>query len=204
MPLVTTLRATVCPRCWGRQHEPIGGAGNPCLFCDGKGHVEDCDLSPHFTFGEMVATSHQEFANDPDVQQIEHLRRLCLDLLEPVRAIVGPLRVTSGYRSRSLDAHVAGPEWLTTRLSAHAVGYAADVQPAAAGRELRDVVEAVLASGAAFDQTILEGGCAHLAIRSPVGERQRMMVMVRLPGSAPGTFRYAAYTGDSDQLAAVV
>jgi hypothetical protein len=200
---MTTLRATVCPRCWGRQFEP-SFAGNPCLLCDGRGHVEDCLLSPHFSFGELVATSHQEFANDPDALQIEHLRRLCLDLLEPVRAIVGPLRVTSGYRSRCLDAHVGGPEWLTERLSAHAVGYAADVQPVRSGAELRDVVEAVLACGKPFDQVILEGGCCHIAVRSPVGERQRMEVLVRLPGVAPKTFRYARFTGESDQLAAVV
>ena len=50
--MTTTLRATVCPRCWGRHFEP-SGAGNPCLLCDGRGHVEDCELSPHFRFGEI-------------------------------------------------------------------------------------------------------------------------------------------------------
>ena len=71
--MVTTLKATVCPRCWGRQWEPQGGG--PCLLCDARGHVEDTNLSPHFTFGELVRTSHTQFPNDPDVQQIENLRR---------------------------------------------------------------------------------------------------------------------------------
>lgn len=195
---------TACPRCWGRKFDPTG-ASNACLLCDGAGIVEDCALSAHFRFGELVTTSHRQFANDPDALQVEHLRRLCVDLLEPVRARVGPLRVSSGYRSRTLDAHVGGPEWLTDKISAHAVGYAADVVPASPGYSLRDVVDAVVASGAPFDQAILEGGCVHIGIRSPVGDRQRGDVLVRLAGPHPAgpRFIYARYDGSAKQLALV-
>lgn len=207
-----TEPTTACPRCWGARLEV------PCVLCDGRGEIRDPALSAHFKYSELVHTAHRRFANDPGPDEIGHLRRLCGELLEPVRARVGALRVTSGYRSPVLDAHVAGdPQWLTRR-SAHSIGAAADVVPVAWGVSLQVVVEAVLACGAAWDQIILEGGCAHLGLLAPYGaDRQRRQVLVRMGapawlawhvagaprGQEPQRFLYAPYTGTPEQLALV-
>lgn len=203
---------TTCPRCWAQ------AAPDPCVLCDGAGTIRDPALSPHFRLSELVHTSHRRFPNDPGPEAILNLRRLCAELLEPVRSRAGALRVTSGYRSQPLDAHVAGDAQWLTRLSAHALGAAADVVPVAWGVSLQAVVEAVLACGAAWDQAILEGGCAHLALLAPYGTvRQRRQVLVRLGapawlawhvagaprGQEPGRFIYQQYTGTAEQLAAV-
>ena len=192
MPTIHTL---CCPRCWGSRFEP-SGVGNACLLCDTKGWVEDCQLSEHFRFSELVH-ARAGFMNDPDVSHVVNLRRLARELLEPVRALTGPLRVTSGYRSGSYDSHIAEG---SKRVSAHSIGAAADVQPMAEGKTLKDVIEAVQACGAAFDQAILEGGCCHLALLAPVNPGvQRGQALVRIP-SGPG-WRYLRYDGTPQQLA---
>lgn len=173
-----------CPRCWGTGIEPPGNVA-PCLLCEGSGKVEDGQLSEHFRYSELVH-SHHGFANDPRVEYVERLRNLCRELLEPVRAKVGALRVTSGYRSQALDvvADRGNTYWLS-HISAHAAGWAADVQPMAAGVTLRDVMEA--AGAFALDQRILEGGCVHLAIYSPLpmpSGGQRRQALVRLANPA--------------------
>jgi hypothetical protein len=57
-------------------------------------------VSPHFTFAELTVTEHRDFLDEQDdagPQVCANLVRLAVDLLEPARALVGPLRVNSGY-----------------------------------------------------------------------------------------------------------
>ena len=179
-----------CPRCAGDGTV----AGNTCLLCAGRGKVQDSPLSEHFMFSELVQ-GHQGFCNDPTANALEQLRALCKELLEPVRAKVGPLHVTSGYRCPNYDAHVAGPPF-DRQLSGHSVGAAADVQPLTPGVELKDVMDA--AEGFKLDQRIIEGGCVHLAIYAPypVNSRlQRGQAYVRMlnPDQSIAKYMYARY-----------
>ncbi len=184
-----------CPRCHG--------ADKHCLLCNGRGSVDDCAFSPHFAYSELVHSSHKDIPNDPPPEAIENLRRLAIDLLEPVRAVVGPLRVTSAYRSRSLDAAVAGPEWESIKLSAHAIGAAADVVPQAAGKTLLDVIEAVRSiPNLQWDQTIIEGGCVHLGIYAPRGRvKQRRQINVRV--RVHDEWHYEVFVGTPEQMSRV-
>lgn len=189
------LKTCTCPRCWGLGHEP-GNALATCTLCVGKGYVPDCQISPNFRFSELVR-AHTGIPNDPGPGELEMLGVLCRELLEPVRAIVGPLQVTSGYRSQPLDviADSGNTRWLREH-SAHSIGAAADVYPLVTGRTLRDVMEVVrTTSGLAWDQAILEGGCAHLAVYSPYpigANAQRHMLMVRERNPARDTDQHAA------------
>lgn len=82
-------------------------------------------LSPHFSLAELCVTQVRSAANDPSAEVIANLRRLCAELLEPVREIVGvPLMVTSGYRSPAVNAAVGG-----SKTSAQVHGHAADLHP---------------------------------------------------------------------------
>lgn len=72
----------------------------------------------------MTRTS-KGLPNTPGPEAVANLTRLCADVLEPVRALLGvPLRVTSGYRSPEVNAAVKG-----SRTSQHMRGDAADVVP---------------------------------------------------------------------------
>lgn len=107
-------------------------------------------LSMHFGLAEMCVTS-TGLPNTPSPQHVSALTDLCLAVLEPWRAMVGPLRVNSGYRSPPVNRAVHG-----SPTSDHMAGRAADVVPVTAGVEAgwRALVDAV-ARGLPVDQCIL-------------------------------------------------
>src|SRR5690606_21992026 len=107
-----------CPACWGRQ---------VCEYCEGLGAVEDVQLSPHFRLSELLRSDTaqtQGLYQVPPPAVVGRLRELCVELLEPVRVKVGPLRVTSGYRRPRVNTAVGG-----SSTSAHMSGWSADVVP---------------------------------------------------------------------------
>lgn len=84
-------------------------------------------LSEHFTLEELTqsqAAARMNLPNVPSAQAILNLETLCDTILEPARAALGPLMISSGYRSPDVNAAVGG-----SRGSAHMLGYAADVIP---------------------------------------------------------------------------
>src|SRR5574341_916111 len=112
-------------------------------------------VSPHFTFAELTVTEHRDVLDeqaDPPVQVRANLVRLAADLLEPARALVGPLHVNSGYRSPALNAAIPG----SSKTSRHMDGLAADVYPLE--MDLRDAYDRLAQSGLPFDQLIWEYG----------------------------------------------
>lgn len=82
-------------------------------------------LSPHFTLAEMTVSqtaSRMGLANVPPSSAVAALRRLCAELLEPIRAHFGrPVIVTSGYRSPAVNKACRG-----SATSQHCFGQAAD------------------------------------------------------------------------------
>ena len=196
------LKTCVCPRCWGKKLEPSPAADNACRLCTGAGYVEDPELSVHFRFSEFVQSStaaHLGMPNDPPTEALANLRRLSVELLEPLRDVLGPLRVTSGFRTQQLDVVADGgnPRWLR-ELSAHAIGAAADVVALDPAKTLKNVFDAVVALHRPFDQLISEGGCAHVALLCSYGApnaRQRGQALVRILNPARAVFDAAGGTG---------
>ncbi len=109
-------------------------------------------LSPHFTLGELVRTSHRSLDNKPPQEVIERLTKLCNDFLEPIRNKFGPIRVNSGYRSPAVNKAVGG-----SKKSAHLFGCAADLDPLVPDVSIRDIVTWIVKeSGLPYDQVIEE------------------------------------------------
>ena len=114
-------------------------------------------LSPHFTLAELCRSERAaalKLDNTPPAGAVANLRRLCLEVLEPVRDQFGAYRVTSGYRSPTLNGQTPG----SSKTSAHPDGRAADGQPDSVRvpADLIDVVRWVVASKLPFDQVIYE------------------------------------------------
>lgn len=156
-----------CPACWGSQLL--------CDYCEGRGQVEDVQISPHFFLSELIRSDTaraQGLYQVPTPIVVERLRELCVDLLEPIRAEVGPLRVTSGYRRPGVNAAVGG-----SSTSAHLTGWAADVVPVRGTPEqimslLRNAGHAL-----AWDQAIIYSSHVHLGLRRPAtGEQRRQLL----------------------------
>jgi len=106
-------------------------------------------LTANFTLDELTRT---RFAldNTPTPKVVENLRTLCEKVLQPLRDAVGPVNVTSGYRSKLVNEAVHG-----ARNSDHLWGYAADLQsPDGDHRKLYDWLKA----NAMFTQLIYEFG----------------------------------------------
>lgn len=110
-------------------------------------------LTDNFQLWELVKSDtadRNNIDNTPTSREIEHLRVLCKQILQPARDALGSLKISSGFRSETLNQFVRG-----VSNSDHRQGYAADVIPVNVGT--RAFAEWV-AKNCQFDQIILEFG----------------------------------------------
>lgn len=142
-------------------------------------------LSPHFTLGEMVRTSHRYVDNTPSPEEIKRLTKLCIEFMEPVRERFGAIWVTSGFRCRNLNTAIGGSD-----VSAHMYGCAADFVTYKGTPTIEIVDWIVDESGLPFDQVIDEysstSNWIHLGDVRPVGGQ--------IPRLQSLTMRNAKYT----------
>jgi len=79
-------------------------------------------LGKYFTLEELTVTN-TGLKNIPTADDIERLRLLVTNVLDPIREIYGkPIKVNSGYRSEAVNAKVKG-----SATSQHKIGEAADI-----------------------------------------------------------------------------
>ena len=84
-------------------------------------------LSKNFTLSEFLrseAASRRGIVMHPNQGAIDNMKFLCEHVLEPIRAQAGRIRITSGFRSLSVNEMVGG-----SPTSAHLYGLAADTEP---------------------------------------------------------------------------
>ena len=118
--------------------------------------------------------------NTPGPAEIENLKRVCLEILEPVRTQFGvPFSPSSGYRSRALNRWIGSHD-----RSQHILGQAVDFEvPGYANPAVAAWIECTLA----FDQLILEfhrpgvpeSGWVHCSFVS-AGNRRMALTIDRL------------------------
>ena len=116
-------------------------------------------ISKNFTLAELTKSNTATrlgISNVPDKEGIHKLRLLAIELLQPLRNAVGPLRVTSGYRSESLNAAIGG-----SNKSQHTKCEAVDLQFVKRGKmDNMRIFNAIINRALEFDQIILEFGGA--------------------------------------------
>ncbi len=108
------------------------------------------NLTAHFTLEELTTTSHREFDNTPNGDEIANLIRLAL-FLELVKAKLGgkPFMVNSAFRSKQVNDSVGSKD-----TSQHRLGCAADIR--VPGMSPDEVVRAIMSFGLYYDQIIRE------------------------------------------------
>lgn len=138
--------------------------------------MKDIQLSPHFKLSEFVKSSTASargIDNTPDEKQIANLKRLCQEVLEPLRQHFGvPITIGSGFRCPKLNAAVGG-----VKNSNHLTGCAADLH--LPNNEVGREWFRWLMDNTHFDELIWETSdrkryWIHIALR-PSGNRQRVV-----------------------------
>ena len=139
-------------------------------------------LSPHLSWAEATTTAQDR---DPDILAAQsdppalvraNLLRTAVDLFEPIRELVGPMRVTSGYRCAKLNALIGG-----AKTSKHMDGLALDVIPVRMA--LRDAYLRIQRAALPIDQLIFElGRWIHVGGAPHGVEPRRQFLMMLSPG----------------------
>ena len=83
-------------------------------------------LSKNFTLSEFTRSataSRKGIDNTPSAKDIVNLQHLVSKILQPMRNALGPIRITSGYRSPAVNRAIGG-----STKSQHCKGQAADIQ----------------------------------------------------------------------------
>lgn len=129
-------------------------------------------LTEHFGLEEMTKTD-TGLDNDPPIECAADLIRLCEDILEPIRALLGnqPIKINSGYRSKWVNRQVGG-----VINSQHTKGQAADFVPQSVS--LKVAYDLIRESSIPYDQLILEPTWLHVSIASE-GEPPRRQAFAK-------------------------
>lgn len=126
------------------------------------------NLSPHFTLNEFTRSQtavRRGIDNTPPLEAIEAMKALCMQVLEPIRVALGPVSISSGYRSVTLNRAIGGAAG-----SQHTKGEAADIS--VSGMDTEALYLAIKSSPIPFDQLIQEfGQWVHISY-SPSPRRQ--------------------------------
>jgi len=110
-------------------------------------------ISKYFSLDEFTRSqtaTRLGIDNTPSLTVIANLQNLANNLLDPLRAQVGIVQVSSGYRSPLLNSKIGG-----TKNSQHCMGQAADITvPGMSNYDLACLIR----DRFSFDQCILEFG----------------------------------------------
>lgn len=135
-------------------------------------------LSLNFRAWEFVVSQSAArlgIDNTPSPQAWDNLQALALTVLEPARAALGPIKVTSGYRSIPLNTVIGGAVG-----SQHIYGEASDLIPHDCS--LGDLYRWIVAH-APFDQVIWEFGVwVHVSHKRNGPQRGSRLMAWKLDG----------------------
>ena len=149
------------------------------------------NLSRFFTLAEMIHSNTAKaegIDNQPAPEGVEFLRRLCTEVLDPLREAVGmSIKVNSGYRGPALNKRLKG-----ATKSQHLEGQAADIE--APGLAVLALFKKAIELRLPFDQIIYEvkgpSKWVHLS-HNPVGNRGEILLA---KFDAAGKVSYSAIT----------
>ena len=112
-------------------------------------------LSKNFTLSEVTRSNTARrlgIDNTPKNHHLKSMQRLITNLIQPMRDALGPIRITSGYRSPELNRAIGG-----SKKSQHSKAEAVDIQFWSEGQMKNQIIyDWVLKSDIEFDQMINE------------------------------------------------
>lgn len=130
-------------------------------------------LSKNFTRAEIEHSNtakRLDISNEMSDEHLENMQRVIDNLIQPMRDAIGPIRISSGYRSPKLNKAIGG-----SSRSQHCKGQALDLQFWKEGKMNNKVIyDWVIDSGIEFDQMINEFDYAwiHISLKSKENRKE--------------------------------
>jgi zinc D-Ala-D-Ala carboxypeptidase len=133
-------------------------------------------LSKNFSLSEITRSNtaaRLNIKNAPSQEHLNNMQVLIRDLIQPMRDALGPIRISSGYRSPALNRAIGG-----SSKSQHCKGQALDLQFWKDGEMCnKEIYDWVIKEGIEFDQMINEFDFAwiHISLRPDNKNRKNIL-----------------------------
>ena len=130
-------------------------------------------LSKNFVLSEITRSNTATrlgISNEPSKKHLANMQVLITELIQPMRDALGPIRISSGYRSPQLNRAIGG-----SAKSQHCKGQALDLQFWKNGEMCnQEIYNWVINSGLKFDQMINEFDFAwiHISLKKENNRKQ--------------------------------
>jgi len=132
-------------------------------------------LSKNFVLSEITRSNTAKrlnISNEPNKKHLQNLQRLISNVIQPMRDDLGPIRISSGYRSKELNRTIGG-----SSKSQHCKGEALDIQFWKEGRMFnKEIYDYILNSNMEFDQMINEFDFSwiHISLKEKGNRKQTL------------------------------
>jgi zinc D-Ala-D-Ala carboxypeptidase len=133
-------------------------------------------FTKNFSLQELLLTVNRQFDEEqynPPPEIIENLRALCVNILQPLRDLLGtPVNINSGYRCPSLNKAIKG-----AKNSQHMTGQAADIVDHTNGNEF--LFKRIKELNLPFDQLIDEFGFRWVHVSYDPSRNRKQVLQAR-------------------------
>jgi len=147
-------------------------------------------LSKNFVLSELTRSNTATrlgIINEPTKKHLPNMQMVVTNLLQPMRDALGPIRVTSGYRSKALNRAIGG-----SSKSQHCKGQACDLQFWKDGQMCNnEIYDWVLKSGIEFDQMINEFDYAWIHISLKEKDNRKEVLEAYKDKDGDTSYKYA-------------
>ena len=147
-------------------------------------------LSKNFVLSEITRSNTARrlgISNEPSKEHLANMQVLITELIQPMRDALGPIRISSGYRSPQLNRAIGG-----SKKSQHCKGQALDLQFWKDGQMCNEeIYRWVLKSGVKFDQMINEFDFAWIHISLKKKDNRKEILEAYKDDEGSTSYRYA-------------
>ena len=131
-------------------------------------------LTQHFALAEFTRSESAKrhgVPNEPTPEHLQNLIVLCEKVLEPIRIKFGPINISSGYRSKTLNHYIGG-----SLNSQHCEAKACDIDMDGMGSVSNKEIFEYIKNELEFDQLINEFNYGWVHVSYNLGKNRRQIL----------------------------
>ena len=131
-------------------------------------------LTQHFALAEFTRSESAKrhgVPNEPTPEHLQNLITLCEKVLEPIRIKFGPINISSGYRSKTLNHYIGG-----SLNSQHCEAKACDIDMDGMGGPTNKEIFDFIKDNLEFDQLINEFNYSWIHVSYNQGKNRKQIL----------------------------